>query len=51
MEDGYIKASSTIPQHLHIKKLKDKPILIRGKDRTVYKTQYLKKDKHSFHFV
>ena len=27
----------TIPQHLHIKKLKDKPILIRGKDRTVYK--------------
>ena len=35
MEDGYIRAS--IPQHLHIKKLKDKPILIRGKDRTVYK--------------
>lgn len=27
----------TIPQHLHIKKLKDKPILIRRKDRTVYK--------------
>ena len=32
-----IERYEKIPQHLHIKKLKDKPILIRGKDRTVYK--------------
>ena len=36
MEDGYIKAS-LFRQHLHIKNSRDKPILIRGKDRTVYK--------------
>ena len=37
-KDGrWLYQGFTIPQHLHIKKLKDKPILIRGKDRTVYK--------------
>lgn len=36
MEDGYIRAS-LFRNISTYKKLKDKPILIRGKDRTVYK--------------